>query len=137
MTGDRYGGSSTLKLGPSIQTDPRLRSMAASLSDRARLEEPAEAWWACWLDLQRCLGLDQPRLLAAERLASAVQAGMGGEPLRELSVERLRAMIRGAITTEALPAPVAAILAMPGDAAFFGQWVALAQIVGVGPSASS
>ena len=125
-----------MKINPRIHTGSNLRSMAASLSDRARLEQPAEAWWACWLELQRGLGLDGARLLAAERLAHAVQAGMGGEPLRELSVERLRRLIGETIATEALPAPVAAILAMSGDAVFFERWMSLAHVAGVGSMAS-
>lgn len=119
------------------KADPKLRSLAAWLSDRARLEEPAEAWLACWLDLQRCQGLDQARLLAAEQLVGAVTARMAGEPLRELSVERLRAIVGGTIALEALPSPFVAILAMPGDAVFFDRWIALAEAVGVRSSPPS
>lgn len=126
-----------MKLNPTMKVDPKLRSLAAWLSDRARLEEPVEAWFTVWLDLQRCLELEQTRLLAAEQLVGAVKAGMDGEILRELSVGRLRALIGRAIATEALPASVAAILAAPGEAVFFDRYVALAETVGVRPSPPS
>lgn len=106
--------------------------MAASLSDRARLEQPAEAWWACWLEFQRLLGVDKAGCAAAERLVEVVRTNLGRAPLGDLSVDGLRRLIDGTIAIEALPAPIAAILSTSGDAVFFERWLAVGRVAGVG-----
>lgn len=115
-------------------TDPAIRLLAESLSAASSLAEPAESWWCRWLELQRRLGLESSKVVAAETIVKIIGVKLGKAPLRELSMDRLRTWISGEVSKEALPDPLAAILATPGDAIFFDRWVALVRVAGFAPS---
>jgi len=105
------------------------RLLAATTGD-----ETASIWWSRWLDLQRASETDPAPRHAAERVTAGVIEAVGTRPMRSLTVGSVRDAITRSGHAIAVPAAIAAILALEDGTSFIEAWCALAATAGVGPA---
>jgi len=107
---------------------------AARLLAATSRDWSAAIWWSRWLDLQRAIATEPSQRQAAERVAAGVIEAAGARPMRSLSVGSVRDAITRSSHAIALPAAIAAILAIEDETSFIDAWSALAATAGVGPA---
>lgn len=105
---------------------------AARLLAATSRDWSAAIWWSRWLDLQRASETDPAPRHAAERVTAGVIEAVGARPMRSLSVGSIREAITRSSHAIALPAAIAAILAIEDETSFIDAWSALAATAGVG-----